>query len=133
MSTYNVAQLNEESVFYLFPKIVTECLLWAGVNGRVVIYSFIQQIFIEPLPKARGDKHLPFIYLSNIHLLSIYYLLAGDEIGHLFFCTTNLLSIYYVPGTVLGPGGTAEKIDLALVKFVFSCSNISIFSNCNPQ
>ena len=59
-----------------------ECLLCAGGDGRLVIYVFIQQIFIEHPPKAKGDKHLSFL-CSFIHYIFIeyvlYYMLMGDE------------------------------------------------------
>lgn len=89
-----------------FPKFLLNAYYVLGVmEGWLFLYSFIQQIFIECLPKARGDEHLSFI--------------------HLF-------SIYYVPGTVLGPKDTAVKENKrnkipALVKLIFSCCNFQSF------
>lgn len=103
---YNVAEGNGDLVLHSFPKFLLNAYYVLGVmEGWLFLYSFIQQIFIECLPKARGDEHLSFI--------------------HLF-------SIYYVPGTVLGPKDTAAKENKrnkipALVKLIFSCCNFQSF------
>lgn len=103
---YNVAEGNGDLVLHSFPKFLLNAYYVLGVmEGWLFLYSFTQQIFIECLPKARGDEHLSFI--------------------HLF-------SIYYVPGTVLGPKDTAAKENKrnkipALVKLIFSCCNFQSF------